>query len=165
MIRTRSVTLVLALTLSACGGSSKSAPPPAEPAAPSPAEKAPEPEAAPVEHGAACVEGDEPASPMLTKDEAETMGLAIMEEMGTVFEQNATDCKALAAAIQKWVRDHCTLLLRMKAFAATQTAADKEAFDAKYNDKMMAIGMKMMPAMQNCANDPDVHAAMESIPQ
>jgi hypothetical protein len=157
--------LVFALSLAACGGSSQSGPPPAGPASsaePTPVEPAAT-EAASA-GGARCVAGDTPPAP-LTPDEAELQGLAKMREMGDVFERNAGDCKALAAGIRAWVAENCTLLLRFKAFADTQTEEQKAEFDRKHNDEMMAIGTKMMPAMQNCGNDADVAAAMDELPQ
>jgi hypothetical protein len=162
----------LALFVAACGGSSKQTPP-AEPT-PLPGDETAEGGAAygGAAYGATGAEPEVAASEVdcskvesMTMPEAETKGLAMMEEMGTLFEQNAEDCKVLAAGLRSWTAKNRGLLERMSCFAKTVTQEQKEQFDQKFAEKMQAIGMKMMPAIQKCQNDDDLMKAMQEIPQ
>ena len=163
------LSLALGLVLAACGGSSASSPPPAQPAPVGPAatEKAPEasPAATASPGAAACDGGAASPGPAMTHADAEASALATMETMAALFEKNSADCKALAAGIRSWIAENCAVLLRMKAFAGTLSDAEKAELDRKLGDKATAIGARMTPGLQLCSKDADFVKVWQEIPQ
>jgi len=89
----------------------------------------------------------------------------MMDKIAVVFEANAEDCNKLAAQLSTFISANCTDLNEFRAFSKRTSKQQQDAFNAKYSDKMMAIGMKMMPAIQKCQNDPalaDLMGQMQS---
>ena|SRR5688572_2536190 len=161
-------TLLPVLAL-ACGGSSK--PPPAAPLPPEEgaagaegAGETGEPTGG-GEAGGTVAAGDPicpaPADdgttpPPATQAEIDAMsarGISMMEKMAGIFEADAADCPKLAADLRTFLKDNCTEFNEFRSFSKRTTKQQQEAFNAKYSDKMMAIGMKMMPAIEKCQND------------
>src|SRR5687767_14733878 len=108
---------------------------------------------------------DKPADPPAAGgaiDEAKAV--ATMENLGKVFAAAGKDCKKLATVIKKLAYMNKDKLIAMKDWEAKQTPEQKKAMEERYKPQMEAMMKNMMGAMQACAEDKDVEAAMKELP-
>ena len=97
----------------------------------------------------------------LTDAEAETDGLALVDQMGAIFSANPTDCKAMAIAINDWSADNQDLMNRMNCYTRSLPEDRKAAFEQKAQARFEVHSQNMMVALENCGEDELFQQAME----
>jgi hypothetical protein len=94
----------------------------------------------------------------------EEQSVAVMEQMADVFAANKADCNKLAAATDAFIKSNLGLFAKMKEAGAKQTRKEKKSFEKKYKARNLAAMKKMTPAINACARNKKVQAAMKSLP-
>ena len=89
--------------------------------------------------------------------------LTQMEKLADAISSNAKDCKKMAAAITKFGIDNKDLNDKMKALNDKTSPEVKAALGKKYEAQATAFSTKAAPALEACAQDPDVMKAMQSM--
>jgi hypothetical protein len=104
--------------------------------------------------------------PMSDADFEALMGqaLAVMEQLGEAIEKNATDCAAMATAVDKVTTDNQEFLTDAKRLDADPTIEQRsEVWMEQHKDRLAAVAAKMMGGMEKCSSDPRVQAAFEKL--
>jgi hypothetical protein len=89
--------------------------------------------------------------------------IALVDKVADIFTQAGKDCDKLAAGLEKFAVDNKETFAELKAWAARQTPAEKQAMAAKNKDRIPALMMKMALATQACGTNPAVTAALKKI--
>ncbi len=169
--------LLITVLALACGGGAKSSPPPTAPLPPeegaAPAESKPsetpgaegEPAAGEEPAAEVCPRPLDDGKPKATPTQAEIDAMAtrtidMMGKMAAVAEANAGDCHKLVAHLRDFISTNCAGLNELRGMAESMTKQQRDAFNAKHSDKLMAVSQKMVPAFQNCQNDPALQQLM-----
>ncbi len=95
-------------------------------------------------------------------DQAEK-AVVLMEQLANVVDANKANCDAMGDKLAAWADANGTQLKQLKQAGKTLTAEQKKAFSAKYDDRMKAVGAKMMPGLQKCQANPKVTATMKKL--
>jgi predicted negative regulator of RcsB-dependent stress response len=95
-------------------------------------------------------------------DQAEK-AVVLMEQLANVVDANKANCDAMADKLGAWKDSNGAQLKQLKEAGKTLTAEQKKAFAAKYDDRMKAVGAKMMPGLQKCRSNAKVTATMKKL--
>ena len=169
MIRARAV-LAVVVALAACGRDPQPTEPARvdeRPATPAPAAPAPLPAPAPAGSPGAAPTQPAPPPPAGALSEAEVAAigermLGVMERVATAAEGAGADCGAMAAAIEQVARDSQATLDELRAAADASDASDAlfDVWMQKNNARAATLADRLAPALDRCATDPRLQAAI-----
>ena len=148
----RRVLVLVLLSAAACGSSSRSAPPPAAPAP----VVANEPDEATV----ATAEAEPVGSTGYTEADAER-GIAFMEEMAAIIDDNKTDCDRMGAELGRLMDENDDFIHHIRELDKDMTPEQKRAFDEKYKPRMEGVVQKMMGGLIACKDNQAVQDAFQ----
>jgi len=123
---------------------------PAKPAEPAKADPAKPADPAPAAGGA--------------NSELENKGIAMMQKLGDVFANDASNCDKLATDLKAFLADNKALIKEMTDLEKKQTEAEKAAFEARNKKVQEEVQAKMEPAAKACADNKNVQEAMREFP-
>ena len=123
---------------------------PAKPAEPAKADPAKPADPAPAAGGA--------------NSELENKGIAMMQKLGDVFANDASNCDKLATDLKAFLADNKALIKEMTELEKKQTEAEKTAFEARNKNVQEEVQAKMEPAAKACADNKNVQEAMREFP-
>ena len=160
-MRSLALVLLIPALLAGCSKSTSQAVSPDHPAlvepAPGPVEPTPEAMIAPE---------PAPASAMPTDAEIEDAAgkaIALIDEIAVVIEGNASDCKAMAGAIDGVMARHGAFLEDTRRWRGNVAVEAKLEAHMKASGVMERAQQKMMPGMMACAEDPAVAASLAAM--
>lgn len=174
--------LSVVAALVGCGKDSTPSPPPPETTAPTPtagqapgagpiAPATPTTGAAPTPPGGTAATGQPPTAPIaagtpLTDAQVEVLGgrmLAVMDSLAGAVAANASDCGAMATAVEQVLTANETTVAEMKASAGGSNEEPFTAWMTKNAARIEAINARIAPGLTRCAGEPRMYEAVAKL--
>ncbi len=85
-----------------------------------------------------------------------------IEELAEVVAQADSDCDKMADGVDAYLTKHLDLIKEINKYEEQhpKTEEQKERFHEKYDERMKAVGIKMLPTF-NCTSDKKLQKAMK----
>lgn len=95
-------------------------------------------------------------------DQAEK-AVMMMEQVATLIDTSTANCDVMGDKLDAWVSANAAQLKQLNEAGKKLSAEQKKAFSEKYQDRMKALGTKMLAGLQKCANNAKVTGAMKKV--
>jgi hypothetical protein len=90
--------------------------------------------------------------------------IVMFEKLADIIDANKADCAKMADGLNKFVTDNSAAIKDMQEKGKGMTKEQKDAWTAKYKDRLEKATTKMMGGMEKCQKDQKVMDAMKKMP-
>lgn len=95
-------------------------------------------------------------------DQAEK-AVVMMEQVATLIDTTRDNCDVMGDKLTAWVSVNATQLKQLNEAGKKLSAEQKKTFSEQYQDRMKALGAKMMAGLQKCSGNAKVTGAMKKV--
>lgn len=103
-----------------------------------------------------------PARADATGDFAEK-AMQLIERAATVIDMNKSDCDVMGDKLNKILDENAAFVADAKARVDKMSEAEKNALQARYRQRLMAVKNKMQDGMAKCAQNAKVASALRRV--
>lgn len=86
--------------------------------------------------------------------------VVLMERFAAIVDANKDNCATMGDKLTEFIDSNSAQIKKLRA-SKPATQQEREAFEAKYNERMKAVADKMMPGLKKCHGNAKVAAALK----
>jgi hypothetical protein len=98
-----------------------------------------------------------------TNADSAEKAVMMMEQVATLIDTTKDNCDVMGAKLDAWVSANTAQLKQLNEAGKKLSADQKKAFSEKYQDRMKALGTKMMAGLKQCSGNARVTGAMKKV--